>query len=167
MAGLADDDPERWAYLAEGNRRQARKRVAVDVVIRDQAGRVLIVNPTYKEDWDLPGGMAEENEPPRKAAERELREELGLTITAGRLLTLDWVEPHGPWDDQLVFVFDAGILTPDAIATLRAVDEEISDFRFADPTDCARLLRPDIAALLTRALHARDTGETDYREHST
>ena len=40
--------------------------------------RVLLVNPNYKPDWDLPGGMAEANEPPIDAARRELREELGL-----------------------------------------------------------------------------------------
>lgn len=50
-------DPDAWnAYLAEGNATQARKRVAADVLIRDASGRVLLVNPTYKPGWDLPGG---------------------------------------------------------------------------------------------------------------
>lgn len=47
-------DPH-FAHLAEGNARQARKRVAADVLIRDTAGRVLVVDPSYKEGWDLPG----------------------------------------------------------------------------------------------------------------
>ncbi len=51
-------------YLAEGNARQARKRVCADAVIRDPHGRVLLVDPGYKPGWDLPGGMAEANEPP-------------------------------------------------------------------------------------------------------
>jgi ADP-ribose pyrophosphatase YjhB (NUDIX family) len=68
VAGVSDH----WEHLAEGNARQARKRVAADMLIRDEAGRVLLVNPTYKDFWDLPGGMAEANEPPRAAAEREL-----------------------------------------------------------------------------------------------
>lgn len=46
---------------------------AVCVLIRDNADRILLVNPTYKEYWDLPGGMVGGNEPPRKAAEREIR----------------------------------------------------------------------------------------------
>ncbi|WP_245627708.1 hypothetical protein [Actinomadura oligospora] len=41
------DDEARFAYLAEGNARQARKRVAADVLVRDEAGRILLVNPTY------------------------------------------------------------------------------------------------------------------------
>jgi hypothetical protein len=69
VAGVTDSD--RWAYLAEGNAKQARKRVAADVLLGDDAGRVLLVNPTYKEHWDLPGGMVEAN---RAAAVRELRE---------------------------------------------------------------------------------------------
>lgn len=65
MADLNDpDDPARYAYLAEGNARQARKRVATDVLLKDPDGRVLLVNPTYKAHWDLPGGMAEANEAP-------------------------------------------------------------------------------------------------------
>ena len=64
--------PEAWrAHLAEGNRGQARKRVSADVVFWDAEERVLLVDPVYKPDWGLPGGMAEANEPPIEAARRE------------------------------------------------------------------------------------------------
>src|SRR4051794_36656315 len=86
---LYERDPEAWkASLAEGNARQPRKRVATDVIIRDQDDRLLLVNPTYKPDWDLPGGMAEANEAPIEAAHRELREELGLTVEIASLLSV-------------------------------------------------------------------------------
>jgi 8-oxo-dGTP diphosphatase len=65
---------------AEGNAKQARKRVAADVLVRDTSQRILLVDPSYKPDWDLPGGMAEANEPPLEAAQREVREELGLNL---------------------------------------------------------------------------------------
>jgi 8-oxo-dGTP pyrophosphatase MutT (NUDIX family) len=163
VAGLTDEDA-RFAYLAEGNAKQARKRVAADVLIRDESGRVLLVNPTYKDRWDLPGGMAESNEPPRKAAERELVEELGLTITAGRILVLDWIGPHGPWDDQLVFVFDGGTLTGEQVADLRVIDPEISEFAMLETDEATRRLRPDMAERLSRAQQALSSGSTDYAE---
>ncbi|HEX7658864.1 MAG TPA: NUDIX domain-containing protein [Pseudonocardiaceae bacterium] len=106
---LYERDPEAWrAYLAEGNAKQARKRVRADVLLRDEHGRILLVDPAYKPDWDMPGGMAEVNESPHKAVERELKEELDLDIEAGRLVCVDWVSPHGPWDDLLAFIFDGG-----------------------------------------------------------
>jgi 8-oxo-dGTP pyrophosphatase MutT (NUDIX family) len=165
MADIADpNDPARYAYLAEGNARQARKRVATKVLIRDDAQRVLLVNPTYKELWDLPGGMAEANEPPRAAAERELREELDLTTPVGRLLLVDWVGPSGPWDDQLVFVFDGGTLDPHHVDQLKLTDPELSAYQFTTLDDAKPLLRPDMHDRLRRAHTALATDATTYGE---
>ena len=36
----------------------ARPVVAAGAVFRDDAGRVLLVHPTYKPGWDVPGGTA-------------------------------------------------------------------------------------------------------------
>lgn len=41
---------------------------------------------------------------------RELIEGLDLAIVLRDLLVVDWVAPHGPWDDQIAFVFDGGTL---------------------------------------------------------
>ena len=84
---LYERDPVAWQqYLAEGNANQPRKRVGCDVLIRDTSGRILIVNPEYKPDWDLPGGMAEANESPMDAVQRELSEELGIDLPVGAML---------------------------------------------------------------------------------
>ena len=53
---------------------------------------------------------------------RELHEELGLDIQVGDLLCVDWVSPHGPWDDLLNFIFDGGTLNASEIAGLQLVD---------------------------------------------
>jgi ADP-ribose pyrophosphatase YjhB (NUDIX family) len=160
---LYERDPQAWqAYLAEGNARQARKRVSADVLLRDAAGRLLLVNPAYKPDWDLPGGMAEANEPPADAACRELREELGLHRRAGRLLCVDWVSPHGPWDDLINFIFDGGVLDATDIASLRLADEELSSYQFCDHHQAEQRLRPYVWRRVTAALHALATGQTAY-----
>lgn len=147
------DDPAAWhAYLAEGNARQPRKRVAADVLLRDAAGRVLLVDPAYKPEWDLPGGMAEANEAPRSAAERELREELGLDRRVGAVLCVDWVPPHGPWDDSLAFVFDGGILAAGERQSLDLSDGELRGYRFCAAQEIERLVRPRLWRRMEHAL---------------
>lgn len=160
-----DDSGSRFSWLAEGNAKQARKRVAAKVIVRDRAGRILLVNPTYKDYWDLPGGMAEANEPPRVAAAREILEELGFQAQIGHLLAIDWIGPHGPWDDQLAFTFDGGILADEAIKKLRIVDSEISEFEFFLESDASRLLRDDVAQRLMRAVESLDSHHVRYMEH--
>lgn len=162
-APLYERDPEAWqAYLAEGNRTQPRKRVAADVLFRDDDDRILLVDPKYKPDWDLVGGMAEANEPPIEAASREAKEELGLEIVAGRLLVVDWVAPHGPWDDSLMFVFDGGVLAEDQQKRISLRDHELSGFRFCDEGEAASLLRPYVWRRVRAALAALATGRTGY-----
>lgn len=147
-------DPEAWdAYLAEGNATQARKRVAADVLLRDSSGRVLLVNPTYKPGWDLPGGMSEANEPPEDTVVRELREELGLDVVVHGLLVVDWVPPHGPWDDQIAFIFDGG--TVDLDNAPRPHDEELREARFVNLDKAEELLRDRMRRRLAAAVRAQ------------
>jgi 8-oxo-dGTP pyrophosphatase MutT (NUDIX family) len=165
-APLYERDPQAWnSYLAEGNARQARKRVGADVLIRDEQGRILLVDPVYKPDWDLPGGMAEANEPPAAAARREVKEELGLDLDIGSALVVDWVPPHGPWDDSLMFIFDGGVLTAGQIAGLQIVDSELQNFRFAAAAETAHLLRPYVWRRVQAALDTLQGGVTSYCEN--
>lgn len=142
MAAVNDhsgDNSSRFAYLAEGNAKQARKRAAVDVILRDRQQRILLVDPGYKPDWDLPGGMVEDNEPPRRAAVRELQEELDLTVELGELVHIEWVPPHGPWDDMIAMIFDGGIVDDPAVIRLR--DGELQAAEFVPPEEAAKRLR--------------------------
>lgn len=155
-------DPAAWReYLAKGNAIQPRKRVGSDVLIRDDNGRILLVDPKYKPDWDLPGGMAEANEPPAKAVERELKEELSLNLELGRMLCVDWVSPHGPWDDSLMFIFDGGIRTSD-LADLRFTDNEIGAVEFCTEQETKKRLRPYVWRRVSAALCALETGISLY-----
>lgn len=160
---LYQRDPAAWqAYLAEGNRTQPRKRVSADVLFRDDTGRILLVDPSYKPDWDLPGGMAEANEPPLAAAQRELTEELSIEYTGGRLLVIDWVAPHGPWDDSLAFVFDGGVLTEQDQRTISLRDGELNEYRFFNLDDAKHLVRPYLWLRIAHAFGAIESGATAY-----
>lgn len=161
-------EPERRDYLAEGNAKQARKRVAVDILIRNREGQILVVNPTYKEGWDLPGGMAEANEPPTATIARELAEELGAgKIEVRGLLCLDWIQPHGPWDDLFAIVFDGGVLDPEEAAHLVPSDDEISEHRFLAPADAMLRLPRRQRDRARQALHALEDGVPRYLQNGS
>lgn len=154
-------DPDAWqAQLAEGNAKQARKRVCADALIRNDNGRILLVDPNYKPNHDLPGGMAEANERPDACVRRELREELGLDLALGRLLVIDWVPPHGPWDDMLAFVFDGGTLPRSA--AIRMLDGELNGFGFYSPELASRMLSARQWRRTEAALAAARTGTAAY-----
>jgi 8-oxo-dGTP pyrophosphatase MutT (NUDIX family) len=59
------------------------KRLGAAAVIRDGAGRVLLVKHSYgRLNWELPGGGAEPGESILETALREVREETGLIVAA-------------------------------------------------------------------------------------
>jgi 8-oxo-dGTP diphosphatase len=162
---LYQRDPHAWeTYLADGNAKQASKRVRADALIRDEAGRVLLVDPGYEPGWAIPGGVAEANESPAECVQRELREELGLDIEPAGLLCVDWVPPHGPWDDLLAFVFDGGLLPHDRAGDIRLLHGELLGFEFCDEAEVARRLRPCAWRRIQGALGAARTGRFSYRQ---
>jgi 8-oxo-dGTP pyrophosphatase MutT (NUDIX family) len=63
--------------------RLPRKRMAAGVLFRDLIGRVLLVEPSDKPNFEIPGGAVEDDEPPWGAAGREVAEELGWDRPVG------------------------------------------------------------------------------------
>lgn len=113
-----------------------RRRIAAAALIRDQAGRICLVEPTYKKLWDLPGGTVETDESPRTGCRREVREELGIDREIGPMLCMEWVapgkdDPHG----ALVFVYDGGVVDQSIIDTMITPPEELHRFRFVAVDD--------------------------------
>jgi ADP-ribose pyrophosphatase YjhB (NUDIX family) len=41
-----------------------RKLMAAGVIFRDERDRILLVEPNYKPDWEIPGGIVEAGESP-------------------------------------------------------------------------------------------------------
>ncbi|WP_219506064.1 NUDIX domain-containing protein [Nonomuraea ceibae] len=142
----------------------AAVHVATGALIIDPAGRVLVVKPFYRPHWQLPGGMADEGEPPEVACARELDEELGLRVEVGRLLVVDWAPPSGHRARPLMYlVFDAGTMDePD----LRLQHAELDDATFFPPEEAAARLAEADAARVPAALAAREHSTTVYRPSS-
>ena len=69
------------------------------VVRRDRYGtRVLVLHHAEMDEWRLPKGKLKEGESAAQAAEREVREETGLDLRAGRYLGVThyfYLNPRG------------------------------------------------------------------------
>jgi 8-oxo-dGTP diphosphatase len=131
----------------------ATPRVAAGALIRDAAGRVLLVKPTYKDGWEIPGGYVEPGESPAQACAREITEEIGLHRTPGRMLLVDWA-PHPEEGDKLLFLFDGGTLEH-AGETIPDQDE-ISEARFFEVRDIVGLMPERLSRRILTALSSLD-----------
>ncbi|MFD9705508.1 NUDIX domain-containing protein [Lentzea sp. NPDC059081] len=134
---------------------------AAGALFLDERGRVLLVEPTYKSHWEIPGGMIEHGETPTEACRREVEEELGLHREPGRLLVVDWAPKDG--HDRILFVFDGGTLAPDE--DIRLQEEELRSYEFVPPDEAGHRLVPRLALRLAEALRAKESGDTRYLEH--
>lgn len=137
---------------------------AAGALFFDEQGRVLLVEPTYKPRWEIPGGVIEPGETPSAACAREVAEELGLTVQVGRLLVVDWA-PHPHRGDKVLFVFDGGLLTPAAVETIRLQAEELASFAFVAPGEVGEWLPPRLTRRVAAALAAKADGRIHYLEH--
>ncbi len=141
----------------------ARPDCAAGALFVDDQGRVLIVEPTYKPRWEIPGGRVERGETPRAACLRELREELGLDLPLGRLLVVDWA-PHVR-DEHVRFVFDGGTLTAEQLDAIELAPDELSSWAFLPPEEMFVMMTPRLVRRVAAALEARELGVTAYLEH--
>ncbi len=168
LARLASD-PEpgtRESFLAMLNATLPRTRVIAQGLVRDARGRVLLCELTYKTDWDLPGGVVDPHESPRGALEREVAEELGLDLRAGRLLAVNWMPPYRQWDDAVLFVFDLGTV-PDLIERARLEASELAAVHWVGPLDLGSHLAPYAARHLTTILDAGAAAGTLFLENGS
>jgi 8-oxo-dGTP diphosphatase len=132
----------------------ARKRMAVGALFRDEGARVLLVDPVYRETWDLPGGAVEAEEPPQAACRREVAEELGLDRPAGRVLAVDWVPSRPERPEGLIVVYDGGTLSPAEIAAIAVPDSELAGFAFVPPSEVAARVTPLVGHRIAACLDA-------------
>lgn len=107
-----------------------RKRMGAGCLFLDVHKQILLVKPNYKDSWEIPGGVVEEDESPRTCARRETLEEIGLDLLVGRLLVVDYSEHVGDKTESLMFIFDGGVLETNEINAIRLQSEELVKFEF-------------------------------------
>lgn len=144
--------------------KMAHPRMAAGALFFDTADRVLMVEPTYKDYWDIPGGYVETGESPLQAAVREVHEELGITPPIGRLLAVDWA-PNEAEGDKVLYLFDGGQLDAEQLTSITLQADELKGFDFLTPEQITERSIPRLARRIRAAAEARsDTGPV-YLEH--
>jgi 8-oxo-dGTP diphosphatase len=130
--------------------------VSAGALIFDRAGRLLILKPTYKSGWTIPGGVMEaDGESPWEACRREVREETGIEVARGRLAAVDFRRQRPDRPGGVRFLFDCGRVSDQALAGLVLQPEEISESRLAPLADALVLLRGPIRRRVRAATGGR------------
>lgn len=134
LARLAGDPHpfSREGFIAILNAGLPKKRVISQGLLRDERGRVLLCQLTYKQEWDLPGGVIEVGEAPAGGLVRELEEELGITVEVKGLITVNWLPAWREWDDACIFLFDLGTADSSIVDRMTLQPTEIKAVQWCD-----------------------------------
>ncbi|MEU1624106.1 NUDIX hydrolase [Streptomyces sp. NPDC020096] len=150
--------------MTEDEAKMAHPRMAAGALFFDAAGRLLMVEPSYKDYWEIPGGYIENGESPLQACVREVREELGLTVPIGRMLAVDWA-PNPAEGDKVLYVFDGGEITPELAAKIILPPDELRAFHFVPLDQVEHKTIPRLARRVQAAALARKSAAPVYLEH--
>jgi len=139
LGRISTDPPafSREGFVAILNAGLPRKRVIGQGILRDEQGRILLCELTYKKEWDLPGGVIEVGESPAFGLVRELEEELGITVTVNSLVTMNWLPSWRQWDDACLFVFALGTVDSSIVDEMHLQKSEIAAVHWCDAATIA------------------------------
>ena len=130
--------------------------VSAGALIFDATGRLLILKPTYKTGWTIPGGVMEaDGETPWEACRREVREECGIDVRAGRLACTDFRPARPGRPGGIRYLFDCGRADDAALGAITLQPEEIAEYRLASLDTALTLLRPAIRRRVRAATRRR------------
>ena len=134
--------------------------MASGALLRATSGAVFLVKPAYKPIWEIPGGLIEPGESPRSCCTRELREELGLELSIGRVLVIDWLPPTSTASVGWMFVYDGGILDEESISRIVLPPEELVELRLVQIEDVDQYLVTHMARRIRVAYECAIEGTT-------
>ena len=145
-----------------------KKRMAVGVLFFNNARELLVVKPTYKENWSVPGGVCDENESPRETAIRETKEETSLNIKKVQLLCVDYMSrgksEYSNKMENLQFIFYGGTLEDEQIDKIKLPPDELSEYKFVETEEAQKILSKNLANRLPNCIQAVKNNTAYYLE---
>ena len=87
----------------------AKRTVGVRILLINE-GKILLVKHTYQPNWYTIGGGVDPGETPRQAMERELKEEVGATLSTPLELFSVYYSRNEKRDDYIIFYIGQGCI---------------------------------------------------------
>ncbi|MDD4900577.1 MAG: NUDIX hydrolase [Patescibacteria group bacterium] len=142
-----------------------KKRMGAGALILNEKGEILIVKPNYKDHWTLAGGVVGENESPKEACLREIKEEIGLKFKDVKFLCVDYTRDKGDKGESLQFIFYGGVISKSAVKNIKLDGEEIVEYRFVKIGDALPMLNEKLRIRLPKCLDALKNNTAIYLEN--
>ena len=125
-------------------------------LVFDAQRRLLILKPSYKKGWTVPGGQIEaDGESPWDACRRETLEECGLRLERGRLACVDFLRPRPGRPGGIRLMFDCGTFTDAALAAIALQEAEIEAHRLVEIPTALPLLSGPVRRRVSAATSSR------------
>jgi len=141
-----------------------KKRMGVGALFLNVNNELLIVKPSYKDHWSVPGGVIDENESPKNACLREVKEEIGLDIENPKFLCIDWTSPTPEKGESLQFIFFGGVLEKEQIDKIKLQADEIGKYQFLSLEKALPLLSEKLKRRIPKCLEAMKNNTALYLE---
>ena len=141
-----------------------KKRMASGAIFFNEKMEILVVKPTYIDDWSIPGGIVELNESPAEGCRRELKEEISLDIKLKDLLIVDYYNGTETSTESLNFIFYGGILNDSSINEIKLPPEELENYKFINVERIEEYLSGRLLRRVKQAIIALDEKKTLYLE---
>lgn len=142
-----------------------KKNMAAGALIFNTNNELLIVKPTYKKCWHLPGGVVERNESPIVACIREVKEECNLLIDPNIFVATCHCSDIDNEIDALLFIFSCNSINESIIKEIKLPEDELEGFKFIEVSESRKYLDGIIANIAKEYVKNLNEIKTMYFEN--
>ncbi len=157
---MADKVLPRAEYIAS----LPKKYSSGGVIFTNDKNEILLLKVSYKEHWEIPGGIVEKDESPQQACIREAQEELGITIELPQFLGVAFKFVPEVQEESYQFYFFGGVLTEESIAAIQLQPEEATEYKFVHVDELEKYVWDSFLVRIKLAHEAITTGKPFYIE---